>query len=100
MGHSREQKMKTQITSLATARSGRQLVLAVTALCVFAAPTFAQTGKPDKLQCESLTTPLGMDVERPRLSWQLRDSRDGARQTAYQIEIASTPSILTSGKPD
>jgi alpha-L-rhamnosidase len=92
--------MKTQVARLVIVRTGRHWVLAAVTLGVLAASSLAQTGKPNKLQCESLTTPLGMDVEHPRLSWQLRDPRDGARQTAYQIVVASKPSLLTSRNPD
>jgi alpha-L-rhamnosidase len=67
---------------------------------VFGASAFSQTGKPEKLECESLPTPLGMDTPQPRLSWQLRDARFGALQTAYQIRVASTAPALVSGKAD
>lgn len=60
----------------------------------------AQTGKPYALQCESLVAPLGMDARRPRLSWKLRDSRDGAKQSAYQVQVASDPRALQAGKAD
>ena len=38
--------------------------------------------QPSKLECEHLLRPLGIDAANPRLSWQLADSRQGARQTA------------------
>jgi alpha-L-rhamnosidase len=66
---------------------------------VFAAISVAQS-KPERLQCESLTEPLGMDAEHPVLSWQLRDPRDAARQTAYRIEVASSQQNLNTGKAD
>src|SRR5580698_5260261 len=59
-----------------------------------------QVGKPEKLECESLVTPLGMDAEKPTLSWQLRDTRDGAKQTAYEVQVASSASTLAAGKAD
>src|SRR6266513_696793 len=92
--------MRTFTVRYATSRCGRKLVLAGICVGILAAPALAQTNKPVKLQCESLVTPLGMDVEHPRLSWQLRDPRDGARQTAYQIQVAATSAMLSSGKPD
>jgi len=52
------------------------------------------------LRCESLVNPLGMDVFAPRLSWQLRGSKRGLMQTAYQIQVASTPDLLMAGKAD
>ena len=64
------------------------------------AAAMAQVGKPEKLECESLVTPLGMDAEKPTLSWQLRDTRDGAKQTAYEVQVATSAANLTSGKGD
>jgi alpha-L-rhamnosidase len=92
--------MRTFTARCTTIRSARKLVLSGMCVGILAVSAFAQTNKPDKLQCESLTTPLGMDAEHPRLSWQLRDPRDGARQTAYQIQVASTSAMLSSGKAD
>ena len=60
---------------------------------IFAAPALA---KPAHLTCDSLVQPLGIDAERPRLSWQLQDSRMGARQTAYQLQVATKPGLLTN----
>jgi alpha-L-rhamnosidase len=47
-----------------------------------------------------LTTPLGMDDPAPRFSWQLQDPARGARQTAYEIQVASRVELLASGKAD
>ncbi len=65
-----------------------------------AASSWAQSGKPYALQCESLVTPIGMDAKHPQLSWKLQDSRDGARQTAYELQVASNPDLLENGKAD
>ncbi|HMI50563.1 MAG TPA: family 78 glycoside hydrolase catalytic domain [Candidatus Saccharimonadales bacterium] len=59
-----------------------------------------QTMRPVMLECESLTTPLGVDTKNPVLSWKIQDSRMGARQTAYQIEVASTAAQLAQGTAD
>jgi alpha-L-rhamnosidase len=61
---------------------------------------WAQSAKPVRLQCESLSTPLGVDASQPLLSWQMQDSRSGARQTAYQILVASSSANLAAGKAD
>ena len=76
--------------------------VACVGLCAALACTVAsaQVGKPEKLECESLVTPLGMDAEKPTLSWQLRDTRDGARQTAYEVQVASSAANLAAGKAD
>jgi alpha-L-rhamnosidase len=49
---------------------------------------------PDKLVCEYMVDPIGLDVRQPRLSWQASAPRRGARQTAYQIRVASSPAAL------
>jgi alpha-L-rhamnosidase len=46
------------------------------------------------LTCEYRENPLGIDVTHPRLGWQLRSGRRGARQSAYQITAASSPAAL------
>jgi alpha-L-rhamnosidase len=56
--------------------------------------------KPARLTCDSLVAPLGLDDPRPRLSWQLRDARDGARQTAYRVQVATAAALLAAGKAD
>ena len=63
-------------------------------------PAAAQTGKPFALECEALSTPLGMDAPHPLLSWKLQDTRDGAKQTAYQVQVAADRKSLESGKAD
>lgn len=46
--------------------------------------SYAQNGS-GRLQCEHLTSPIGVDAAQPRLSWQMHDDRENASQTAYQI---------------
>jgi alpha-L-rhamnosidase len=77
---------------------GMKIVIAF--LCVFAGDASAQSTKPVQLKCESLTTPLGMDAKSPVLSWKLQDASAGARQTAYEIQVASSGTSLAAGKPD
>jgi len=47
-----------------------------------------------------MATPLGIDDVQPRFSWQLRDSRQGARQTAYRLLVATQPELLAVGHAD
>src|SRR5580692_10022255 len=74
--------------------------LAAACFLLFPAGAGAQTAKPVNLECESLTTPLGMDAAKPRLAWKIQDSRPGARQTAYEIQVASKAEMLAGGKGD
>ena len=66
-----------------------------------ALPAAAFDGNPpDHLQCEGMQEPLGIDISRPRLSWQLQDSRRGVRQAAYEIRVASSPESLAQDRAD
>jgi alpha-L-rhamnosidase len=73
--------------------------LAITT-CIPFALAASSGGKPDHLTCDSLDYPLGIDSAQPLLSWQLQDAGFAARQTAYRIEVATTPPLLTAAKPD
>ena len=46
------------------------------------------------LRCEYLVNPLGIDVEKPRLSWALAPGSRQHAQSAYQILVASSPEKL------
>jgi alpha-L-rhamnosidase len=80
----------------------------------------------ENLRCEYLENPLGIDVAKPRLSWEIAECRmpnadfgsekssiinrkseipRGLRQTAYQVLVASSEELLKGGwfsdaKPD
>ena len=53
-----------------------------------------------RLTCEMLENPLGIDVERPRLSWVLESNRRGAAQSAYQVLAASSREKIDRGEAD
>jgi hypothetical protein len=78
----------------------------------FGSGCFADSDRPNELssttdvlssadlRCEYLVNPLGIDVQKPRLSWKLDSSIRGQKQTAYQILVASSPEKLTSNIGD
>ncbi|MGA8731509.1 MAG: hypothetical protein WB608_22310, partial [Terracidiphilus sp.] len=45
---------------------------------------------PGELRVDNLKTPLGMDDPAPSFSWQLQDPAQGAKQTAYEVQVASS----------
>ena len=55
---------------------------------------------PIALQIDNLPTPLGIDDPAPLFSWQLQDPARNAVQTAYQIQVASSPELLSQRQPD
>jgi alpha-L-rhamnosidase len=55
------------------------------------------------LLCEERSSPMGLDVLHPQLSWQLVDTESTERdqtQTAYRIQVATTRELLEEGRPD
>jgi alpha-L-rhamnosidase len=52
------------------------------------------------LRCEYLIAPLGIDVEQPRLSWELTSNERNQKQEAYQILVASDSVMLLKDKAD
>jgi alpha-L-rhamnosidase len=65
-----------------------------------AANAAAAAQKPVNLKCDALTTPIGLDTPQPQLSWQLQDDRFGAKQTAYQVQVATKSDLLLIGNAD
>ncbi|SOD80010.1 alpha-L-rhamnosidase [Spirosoma fluviale] len=54
---------------------------------------------PVHLRTEYRTNPV-VDVDAPRLSWELTSAGKGQVQTGYQIMVASSVALLNAGKPD
>jgi alpha-L-rhamnosidase len=73
------------------------LVLGAAAL---QAQTTAPVTGPVELRVDDLKTPLGIDDPAPRLSWQLQDAARGAKQTAYEVLVASGEELLQAGQAD
>jgi alpha-L-rhamnosidase len=55
-----------------------------------------------ELVCEYHTNPVGIDIQKPRLSWQIISAEENVLQTAYEIKVtdktANGKQIWTSGK--
>src|SRR6266436_3378535 len=50
------------------------------------------------LRCEYQVDPAGIDVRRPRLSWQLESSERGVAQTSYEVRVAASGADLAKSK--
>jgi len=54
------------------------------------------------LVCEYKTNPIGIDIQKPRLSWQISSVEENVLQTAYEIKVTDETAkgkiIWTSGK--
>ena len=52
------------------------------------------------LRCDWIDNPLGVDSAPPHLAWKLTDPERGARQTAWQVRVASSPERLAADDAD
>jgi alpha-L-rhamnosidase len=50
------------------------------------------------LSTEYATSPLGIDVRRPRLGWKLESGARGVVQSAYQVRVAASELALRAGR--
>lgn len=79
----------------------RNLIAALTTAIVFACGISALGETPlavKNLRCEYKSDPLGIDVRKPRLSWELVSAERGVLQTSYEIRVAASEAELTKGK--
>src|SRR5438132_7755372 len=70
------------------------LIGALTALAP--AQVFAQVTVAG-LRVEYLTSPIGIDVAQPRLSWRIESNRRNTVQAAYQLQVATGETSLVRG---
>ncbi|MEM7216737.1 MAG: family 78 glycoside hydrolase catalytic domain [Pseudomonadota bacterium] len=57
-------------------------------------PESVEPRAPERLRCEYIANPLGLETARPRLSWWPVDSRPAEIQTAYEIVAAQDLAAL------
>ena len=75
------------------------LAVPVLLLAIHATASAADSRPPVSLtylRCEYKVDPLGIDVRRPRLSWQLTADGRGVMQAAYQVRVAPSEAGLTT----
>ena len=75
-------------------------VLAVLAACLWLGFTSNASVQVERLRCEYLDNPLGIDTPQPRLGWVLTSSERGQKQAAYQILVASSEAALKKSQGD
>ena len=60
----------------------------------------AVTTGPVALRVDDLAAPLGIDDPAPHFSWQLKDPARGAKQTGFEVLVASRAELLQQGNAD
>jgi len=89
----------TFLTFLPIGRHVRRVLFAVLfLLLICGAGHIAQAVTILELRCEQLENPLGIDADRPRLSWKVESDERGQKQTAYEILVAGAEHGLRPGK--
>ncbi len=76
-------------------------VASITSNPLAAGATVAPSGRPgppDALRVDGLATPIGLGPDDVFFAWRVTDSRRGARQQAYRVQV-SGPVSSTSGAP-
>lgn len=80
-------------------RNVRTFVWATLILLACALPSLGDSAIAVKnLRCEYKTDPLGIDIRKPRLSWELVSAERGVLQTSYEIRVATSETQLGKGK--
>src|SRR5882672_8092943 len=73
-------------------------------LLALPSPLLARAGTKEaaleaaSLRAEYKTNPLGIDVRKPRLSWQLQSGARDVVQSAYQVRVAASERSLRAGR--
>jgi alpha-L-rhamnosidase len=76
------------------------VILVLTTLGPVPAAADAAALSPAGLRCEGRKEPLGIDAQRPRLSWILASDERGQKQTGYRLLAAATPEALMRDEGD
>ncbi len=78
----------------------RGLFVVMACLCMVQAVRAQSPARAEYLRCQYRVDPLGIEATEPRLSWEMRDTRRGALQTAYQVLVATSPEKLARDQGD
>lgn len=78
-----------------------RLIAAVWTAAIVLVSGVGRPGAPltvKNLRCEYKADPIGMDVGKPRLSWELENQERSVLETSYEIRVAQSEADLAKGK--
>ena len=90
-------KLRHQLLCTAAASVALQFLAAPSAVLAQARAKDAAVAVTS-LRSEYTANPLGLDVRRPRLFWQLQSGARGVVQSAYQVRVAASEGGLRAGR--
>jgi len=76
------------------------LLVIMLVLSPFLSIAQSQLSSPANLKCEYYSNPIGIDVSHPKLFWEVQSEFRDVRQSAYQVEVASSIEKLTGSEAD
>jgi alpha-L-rhamnosidase len=62
--------------------------------------TLSASASPVRLRTEQMITPIGIDSPKPQFAWQSDATTQNWKQSAYQVQVATSEQNLATGKPD
>lgn len=71
-------------------------LITISLLLSLTIPAFAQLAVQN-LKTEDRANPIGLDIAKPRFSWQISSDKRNTMQTAYEIHVADNPGALGKG---
>ena len=90
--------MKTKSKSYANKTMQKKYFYLITILLCFAATTVAQNiSTVFNLTCDHEDSPIGIDNETPRFSWQINSQSRNFEQSAFQLLVADSKEALEAG---
>ena len=75
-----------------------RLFLILFVLASFQTVLAASPLQPDRLTCEYVQNPLGINTRAPRFSWTMTSSARNAKQSAYEIIVSDQLAEIQSFK--
>jgi len=76
------------------------LLLWLALITILSACNQITTNQLVDLKTENRTAPLGIDRKQPRFSWIIKSMENGMIQSAYQVLVATAPSLLRDDTSD
>ncbi len=76
------------------------LMVGFSQLRVLTARAAASTLAVSNLRVDYLVNPLGIDDTKPQLSWELTSSAQNQSQQAYEVQVATSNTLLNANTPD
>ena len=77
-----------------------QLFSVLSFLYLFTTSCTSDSPVISNLKCEYLADPCGIDIQNPRLSWEILSKQKGQKQTACHILVASSEKMLEANVGD